>query len=78
MYLNCRWTYTPRDSDSIRVDSLDMEGVEQDIVLDEEGNATVKPQEPAKVEPQAPATPANGEATEPKKKAQPQYEDVYF
>ena len=78
MYLNCQYVYTPRDSDSLSVDSLDMDAIEQEIELDEEGNPIVKPKEPADAEQGNPAVNNNGEATEPKKKEQPEFEDVYL
>ena len=80
LYLNCRYAYTYRDSDSISIDSLGVEGVEQEIELDEDGNPIVKPKEPLDVLPETELTPddANNEATEQKKKAQPEYEDVHF
>ena len=79
MYLNCQYVYAPRDSDSLSVDSLNIEGMEQEIELDDEGNPVVKPREPANAEQDAPAGNTNGEATEQKKKKeQPEYEDVYF
>ena len=78
MYLNCQYVYTPRDSDSLSVDSLDMDAMEQEIELDEEGNPIVKPKEPADAEQGNPAVNNNGEATEPKKKEQPEFEDVYL
>ena len=78
MYQNCRYVYAPRDSDSLSVDSLDIEGMEQEMELDEDGNLITKPQEPANAEQAEPDNSNNGEATEPKKKTQPQYEDVYF
>ena len=78
-YLNCQYVYTPRDSDSLSVDSLGFGEMEQEIELDENGAPVVRQQEPEKAE--QTTTPADGnntEATEPKKKAQPEYEDVYF
>ena len=75
-YMGCAYVPSLSDSDSLAIDSLGFE-LEQDVELDNEGNAIVKPQEPANVEPgTAPAS--GGEATEPKKKAQPQVEDVYL
>ena len=79
MYMNCRYAYVPRDTDSISIDSLGVEGMEQDIELDEEGNPVVKQKEPLDVMPEVPQEEGNGEATEQKKKkTQPEYEDVYF
>ena len=79
MYMNCRYAYVPRDTDSISIDSLGVEGLEQEIELDEEGNPIVKQKEPIDVLPEVQQDDNNGEATEQKKKkAQPEYEDVYF
>ena len=79
MYMNCRYAYVPRDTDSISIDSLGVEGMEQDIELDEEGKPVVKQKEPLDVMPEVPQEEGNGEATEQKKKkTQPEYEDVYF
>jgi len=78
MYLNCRYVYVPRDSDSISVDSLALDEIEQEIELDENGNPIVKPKEPANVDQPVPANSNNNEATEQKKKSQQEYEDVYF
>ena len=77
-YLNCQYVYTPRDSDSLSVDSLGFGEMEQEIELDENGAPVVRQQEPEKAEQATPADGNNTEATEPKKKAQPEYEDVYF
>jgi penicillin-binding protein 1A len=76
MYLNCHYAYTPRDSDSLSVDSLGAEIIEQEIEMGENGTTIIR-NEPDEVQPNTPTT-DGGEATEPKKKAQPQYEDVYF
>ena len=82
MYENCRYVYTPRDTDSISTDSLGMQLEEEEIIIDENGNPVVKvrEREPQEAQPEKPNSHEenNGEATEPKKKAQPQYEDVYF
>ena len=79
MYMNCRYVYVPRDTDSISADSLGVEGMEQEIELDEEGNPIVKQKEPLDMLPEVPQEEGNGEATEQKKKkTQPEYEDVYF
>ena len=79
MYMNCRYAYVPRDIDSISIDSLGVEGMEQEIELDEEGNPVVKQKEPIDALPEVPQEEGNDEATEQKKKkAQPEYEDVYF
>ena len=76
--INCQYVYTPRDSDSLSVDSLGFGEMEQEIELDENGAPVVRQQEPEKAEQATPADGNNTEATEPKKKAQPEYEDVYF
>ena len=75
---NCGGYYNAAaDSDSLGVDSLGAEVFEQDIELDENGNTIIRNPETDNAEPTA--TPKEGgEATEQKKKAQPQYEDVYF
>ena len=79
MYMNCRYAYVPRDIDSISIDSLGVEGMEQEIELDEEGNPIVKQKEPIDALPEVPQEEGNDEATEQKKKkTQPEYEDVYF
>ena len=78
MYENCHYVYAQRDSDSISVDSLALEELEQEIELDQDGNPIVKPKEPLDMLPEQGNENGNGEATEPKKKAQPEYEDVYF
>ena len=77
MYENCHYVYAPRDSDSISVDSLDIENIEQEVNLDDMMNPAENAPEPANAEKTAPQN-TNGEATEPKKNTQPQYEDVYF
>ena len=76
---NCGGYYSAAaDSNDVETDSINAESMEQEIELDAEGNvvAKPKPQEPAGAQ-QQPAK-DNGEATDPKKKAQSQYEDVYF
>ena len=79
MYENCPWTYTPRDSDSISVDSLNVEELEVQLEYDEMGNPIVTTKNPADTEPETPAIgETNGEATDPKKKKQAEFEDVYF
>ena len=81
-YLNCKSVYVPADTDSVAIDSLGMrmEEIEQDITLDEKGNPVVgtKQSEQTESPTDADHKNGNGEATEPKKKTQPQYEDVYF
>ena len=46
MYMNCQYTYHVADSDSIDMDSLDFEGIDEYIELDEMGNPVQKPIEP--------------------------------
>ncbi|MBO6018298.1 MAG: penicillin-binding protein, partial [Prevotella sp.] len=75
-YMGCAYVPSLSDSDSLAIDSLGFE-LEQDVELDNEGNVIVKPQEPANVE-SGTAPASGGEATEPKKKTQPQVEDVYL
>ena len=53
------------------------ESMEQEVEIDADGNIVTKPQEPAGAQPSTTNT-GNGEATDQKKKAQPQYEDVTF
>jgi len=75
---NCGGYYNVEpDSDAISGDSIDAENIEQDVEIDGEGNIVNKSQEPATTNPATSST-VNGEATDPKKKAQPQYEDVHF
>ncbi len=73
-YMGCRYVYSRPDTDSIDVDSLGTLEIEREVELDEEGNPIVKPLEPANAE-QGNTQPIGGEATEPKKKTQPQNED---
>lgn len=65
MYLNCQYIYNVSDSDSIGVDSLDLEGIDEYIELDEEGNPIRKPIEPAEDDnvQELPVDQPNGEAT---------------
>jgi len=58
MYTNCAYTYHVADSDSIATDSLDLDGIDQYIELDEQGNPIPKP-----IEPQEPDN-ANQEPTD--------------
>ena len=76
-YMGCGYVPSMSDSDSLAIDSLGALELEQDVELDNEGNAIVKPQDPTNAEPGTTPS-AGGEATEPKKKAQPQVEDVYL
>ncbi|MBR5749496.1 MAG: hypothetical protein IKY01_12035, partial [Prevotella sp.] len=65
MYENCRYVYYPVDSDSVAIDSLDFEGIEEYQELDENGNPIPKPIEPAEPEDanQHPTDAPVGEAT---------------
>ncbi len=75
---NCGGYYRAADdSSAISGDSLGMESMEQEVEIDADGNIVTKPQEPAGAQPSTTNT-GNGEATDQKKKAQPQYEDVTF
>jgi len=47
MYLNCQYVYHVADSDSISTDSLNMEGIDEYIDLDENGVPVRQPAEPA-------------------------------
>ena len=78
MYLNCQYIYTPNDSDSISIDSLGIEQISEEVLLDEDGTPIVKPQETKDAQSDVKPTQngTNGEATEQKKKEQ--FEDVYF
>jgi penicillin-binding protein 1A len=74
---NCGGYYRAADdSASINGDSLDIEDIEQEVEIDADGNIVTKPQEPSGAQPTT--NKANSEATDPKKDAQPQYEDVTF
>ena len=77
-YENCHYVYAPRDTDSISVDSLATEEIERDIELDADGNPIAVPQQPVNAEQTTPASNGNSEATEPKKKKEQEFEDVYF
>ena len=74
-YMGCQYVYSRPDTDSIDVDSLGTLEIEREVELDEEGNPIVRPQEPANIE-QGNTQPGGGEATEPKKKNQPQNDDI--
>ena len=64
MYLNCQYVYHVADSDSIGTDSLDLEGLDEYIEMDEYGKPVQKPLEPQEEEVKTePAEPQNGEAT---------------
>ena len=84
LYLNCPYIYHPVDSDSIATDSLFIGEIDVHMEIDENGNPVIRhnaPKEPANMLPTELGTPETegGEATEQKKrKAQPEYEDVYF
>ena len=64
--MNCAYTYHVADSDSVGLDSLDLEGVDEYIELDEMGNPiqkSDKPSEPAEVNQEPTESPANTQAT---------------
>jgi len=42
MYMNCRYVYEVADSDSISLDSLDLDGIDEYVELDEYGNPIEK------------------------------------
>ena len=50
MYQNCQYVYAAADSDSIGTDSLSLEGLEEYIERDEQGNPIEKPLSPAENE----------------------------
>ena len=75
MYSGWAYISSYNDSDSLAIDSLATLELEQDVELDNEGNPIVKPMETDKVE-QGNTSAGNNEATEPKKKTQPQTEDI--
>ena len=70
MYLNCQYFYHVADSDSIGIDSLDYEGIDEYIEYDENGNPLPKPVEPQKPDDadQEPLEAPVGEATDPSEK----------
>ena len=66
MYMNCAYTYHVADSDSIGLDSLGLEGLDEYIELDEMGNPIQKsdePSEPAEANHEPIESPANTQAT---------------
>ena len=65
MYLNCQYVYHVADSDSIGTDSLSMDGIDEYIEYDADGNPIQKPIEPKAPEEvkEEPADHQNGEAT---------------
>ena len=69
MYLNCQYVYHMADSDSIDVDSLGMDDIEEYVEYDEYGNPVQKPHEPSDNEEASPEPieAPGGEATEEKK-----------
>ena len=71
-YLNCPYIPSARDTDSISADSLHLQELEYELKIDVSGNPVLKPQAPAVIELTAPSGNVNSEATEPKKKTQPQ------
>jgi len=76
MYMGCAYVPSRSDSDSLAIDSLGTLELEQEYELDNEGNPIIKPQEPDNAE-QGNMPAGSSEAMEPKKKAQPQVEDVF-
>ena len=74
-YLGCHYAYASRDTDSISTDSLSIYDMEQKIEYDNDGNPVIKPLEPTNDKPEAP-TASDGEASEPKKKAQTQSDEI--
>ena len=81
MYMSCQYSYEPVDSDSIATDSLNISEIDVHIGVDENGNPVIRHTQPEPVDvlPADQGSGTNEEATEPKKKkAQPEYEDVYF
>ena len=65
MYQNCQYVYHVADSDSIGLDSLDFEGIEEYQELDADGNPIqkpIEPTEPDETKPE-PIDAPNGEAT---------------
>jgi hypothetical protein len=83
MYMSCQYSYEPVDSDSIATDSLVIREIDVQMGVDENGNPVVRHTQPEPIDvlPNDVGTDNgnNGEATEPKKKkAQPEYEEVYF
>ena len=68
MYLNCQYVYHVADSDSIGLDSLGLDEIDEYIELDQEGNPIQKPLTPDEDDmQQEPTEQPNGEATEEKK-----------
>ena len=65
MYQNCQYVYHVADSDSIGLDSLDFEGIEEYQELDADGNPIQKPIEPTEPDESKPEPidAPNGEAT---------------
>jgi hypothetical protein len=65
MYQNCQYVYHLADSDSIGLDSLDFEGIEEYQEHDADGNPIqkpIEPTEPDETKPE-PIDAPNGEAT---------------
>ncbi len=65
MYQNCQYVYSAADSDSIATDSLSLEGLEEYVERDEQGNPIEKPLQPAESEDASrePVKTPGGEAT---------------
>ena len=75
---NCGGYYNVEaDSNAVGSDSIEAEIMEQKVEIDADGNIVAQPQEPANAKPSTTTT-GNGEATDPKKNAQPQNDDVHF
>ena len=75
---NCGGYYNVEaDSNAVGSDSIEAEIMEQKVEIDADGNIVAQPQEPANAKPST-ITTGNGEATDPKKNAQPQNDDVHF
>ena len=71
MYLNCQYVYHPVDTDSVSVDSLGINEYEMNVEYEGDNSPA---QSPANAQP-SPAD-NSGEATEQKKKVQPQTEET--
>ena len=69
MYQNCQYVYNVADSDSISLDSLDFEGIDEYQELDADGNPIqrpIEPDEPDETQPEPTDVPS-GEATKEEK-----------
>lgn len=63
MYQNCQYTYHQVDSDSIGIDSIGIEKIDEYVELDEQGNPVQKPIEPKENE-ELNTTPVSNQNTE--------------